>query len=57
MKNSTKEKTVSLTPGGISLCHEYGECGSVDAKDSAERGKSRSKFESSRFIRTFFNGC
>lgn len=43
MKNSTKEKTVSLTSGGISLCHEYGECGSIDAKDSADRGSASKK--------------
>ena len=38
MKNSTKEKTVSLTPGGISLRLGYGECGIIEAKDSAEQG-------------------
>ena len=33
-----KKDTAMLTPGGISLLFAKGECGSIDAKDSAERG-------------------
>lgn len=38
MKTCFHEKTVSPIPGGISLWLRYGECGRIDAKDSAERG-------------------
>ena len=37
MKMCFHEKTLSPIPGGISLLLGYGECGGIDAKDSAER--------------------
>ena len=43
MKNCFHEKTVSTISSGITLRLGYGECGSIDAKDSAERGSASKK--------------
>lgn len=54
MKNITKAKTLSLTPGGIQLRLGYGECGSIDAKDRRVGGQVHNQCFTIRQIKRSF---